>query len=446
MLNNFVEAQGDLIFFDYSHDPSRTSVDAYTNTLTESAETIANGQPEAFFANSGLSEVLTESSGVGTDGASAGTAASEAEVLASFSLEAGEMFSFGFLGNASLEALEIENPDAEYNDASLNMGVFLVDTSDSNNIQVLDYAVWGGDLITSEQIGGLEVIFSDNFTLNDEIAASDIDGNNEVDFISYSADGTYERTFEDDTDLTLLKTNETAVQWMRDPLLIDNPDSDFTNGTIEDDRWFGSGDNDSFYASFGTDRLYSHSGDDYLLAGAGDDALYGGNGNDRLFGEAGNDLLQGSNDDDELFGGAGDDTLSGSNGSDRLVGGFGNDTLMGGLGSDEFIYDTSTAFNPDQVGLDIITDFEVNTDQIMLSLDTFTNLTATVDNLITPNEFEIVDNDTLAAVSEAGITYSRTTGNLFYNQNGSEEGLGEGAHFITLQNSPILSPTDIMLA
>lgn len=462
MLNNFVDALGDIIFFDYSHEPSRTSVDAFADTLAETDETIAEAEAEAFFANSGLSELISQSTGASTEGAFAGSAASETQIVASFSVEAGDIFSFDFSGDLFLEAKEIENPDAEYNEAQLNLGFLLLDTSDINHIKLLDYATFGADLITSEQIGNLDVHFSDHFTLNDDATLKDVDGNNEIDFISSAPLGTYERTFDKDTDLTLLKVNETAVAWLGDTLL-GNLGLDFTYGTLWDDLWFGSQQNDSYYGSLGDDRLFSQNGDDIILAGLGDDTIYAGNGDDRLEGGSGNDILSASNGDDELLGGSGDDILKASNGDDRLAGGLGDDILRasngndellggsgddiltGGFGIDEFIYETSEAFNSDQVGVDLITDLTVNTDQLILSQNTFTSLSATLDNLIDPNEFEVVTNDNLAAISKALITYSRGTGNLFYNQNGSEEGWGEGEHFATLQNIPTLSATDIRL-
>ena len=98
MLNNFVEALSDIIFFEYSHEPSGISVDVSANTLVQSAETLAESYAEAFFSNSGLSEIFSESSGIGTEGAFQGSAASEAQIVAGFSVEAEETFHFNFFG------------------------------------------------------------------------------------------------------------------------------------------------------------------------------------------------------------------------------------------------------------------------------------------------------------------------------------------------------------
>ncbi len=462
MLNTYVDALGDIIFSNYSHVPFGTSVDADALTVVESAETIADAEAEAFFQGWDLSGLYTETSGIGSEGAFEGSATSETQVIASFSVAAGETFSFDFLTDLLVEAKEIDNPDAEYTQALLNIGFLVLDTSDPNNIQLLDYGDIWAYLISSEQIGGLEVDFSNNFILEDYGDFIDIDGDNGDDLISSTNLGTYQRTFDNDTNLTLFKVNYSAVEWLGDSF-IGNLGPDFIYGTIRDDRWLGTGQDDKFYASFGNDRLFGRNGNDLFLAGngndtvnggsgddtvnggSGDDSLNGSNGDDLIKGDAGDDTLNGSNGDDQLFGGAGNDRLSGSNGNDLLKGGSGNDTLTGGFGTDQFLYKTSEPFNSAQIGVDLITDLEVNRDQIVLSQRTFTALTLTIDGSINPDEFEVVANDDFAAVSEAFITYSSSTGNLFYNQNGSDTGLGQGAQFATLQNIPNLTATNFLI-
>lgn len=53
--------------------------------------------------------------------------------------------------------------------------------------------------------------------------------------------------------------------------------------------------------------------------------------------------------------------------------------------------------------------------------------------------------DAVAAASSALIVYSRATGNLFYNQNGTAAGLGTGGHFATLSGLPTLTASDILI-
>lgn len=444
MVNNSVDTLGDVIFSNYSHDPLKTWTDTEAITLVESGETIASAKAEAFFYESDLSGLFTESSGVGIEGVFEGSATSEAQIIAGFSVEAGETFSFDFLADLLLEAKEIDNPDAEYNQAHLNIGFLLLDTSDINNLKVLDYADIWGNLISSEQIGEFEVEFSSNFTLDANNQSIDINGNNDIDYIINTTTGTYQRTFSNDTNLTLLKVNQSNVQWLGDSL-IGNLGLDFVYGTIRDDRWFGTKQDDKFYASLGDDLLFSGNGNDTIIAGYGSDTVYGGNGDDLLVDGQGNDNLSGSNGNDLLKGGAGNDTLSGSNGNDLLKGDRGNDTLIGGFGADRFLYKTSRRFTPAQIGVDTIIDLEVNIDKIVLKQETFSALTPTANSSINADEFEVVNNDELAAISQAFITYSSSTGNLFYNQNGLEDGLGQGSQFATLQNTPTLTATEFLI-
>ena len=53
-------------------------------------------------------------------------------------------------------------------------------------------------------------------------------------------------------------------------------------------------------------------------------------------------------------------------------------------------------------------------------------------------DFAVVSRDALVASSQALIVYSSGSGNLFYNQNGSDVGLGSGGHFAKLNNAPDL--------
>ena len=462
MVDNYVNVLGDVIFSNYSHAPEGIGTDTDTIAIVESGATIADAEAEAFFYDSELSGFFTESSGASEESAFEGSANSDAQVIANFTVEAGETFSFDFSEDVLLETQEIDNPDAEYNQAQLTIGFFLLDTSDLDNIEVLDYADLWAYLVSSEQISDLEVYFSDNFTLSDGYQTIDIDGDNELDFISSTTIGTYQHTFDQDTNLTLLKVSQSDVQWLGDSG-IGNLDSDFVYGTLWEDNWFGTQADDSYYASLGDDLMFAKNGNDLLIAGYGDDTLLGGNDDDTLRGEHGNDSLSGSNGDDLLEGGAGDDLLDGSNGDDLLRGGIGNDsidgsngddtlfggrgndTLTGGFGADRFYYQTFAAFQSIQIGEDVITDLEVNEDKILLSQTTFTALTGNIGDPINTAEFEVVANDELAAVSSAFITYSSGTGNLFYNQNGLNNGLGQGGQFATLENIPIISAADFII-
>ncbi|AMV13400.1 Leukotoxin [Legionella pneumophila] len=82
----------------------------------------------------------------------------------------------------------------------------------------------------------------------------------------------------------------------------------------------------------------------------GHDTISGGQGNDRIYGQEGNDIIDG---------GAGNDVI---------VGGTGNDTLTGGSGADQFVFFRGHGSNnAGTAPTDIITDFEVNIDKIVIN-------------------------------------------------------------------------------
>lgn len=113
---------------------------------------------------------------------------------------------------------------------------------------------------------------------------------------------------------------------------------------------FAGNGNDVTNGTGGEDRLDGGNGNDAVYGLDGHDWLTGGNGNDVLFGGAGQDLLYGENGNDVLDGGAGNDLLAGGNG---------NDTMTGGAGADQFLFGKGG-------GNDIITDYQVGIDQLVL--------------------------------------------------------------------------------
>ncbi len=87
--------------------------------------------------------------------------------------------------------------------------------------------------------------------------------------------------------------------------------------------------------------------------------VFGSDFADSITGDEFGNVLNGQAGDDNLFGGAGDDRLIGGAGADFLFGGFGNDTATGGTGGDLFGFSIGS-------GRDVITDFELGIDQILL--------------------------------------------------------------------------------
>jgi len=182
----------------------------------------------------------------------------------------------------------------------------------------------------------------------------------------------------------------------------------FKFGTRGNDTIVGSHGNDIIFSLDGNDKIYAGGGHDAIAAGSGNDMVYGGNGNDRVYGQQG---------DDWLWGDAGNDFVFGGVGNDRLEGGTGNDMLMGGDGADRFV------FNPNRAGegRDVIADFALGTDKIVLS--TAAVLASTPGLLALsgdPNAFETTDLDAsdlwgLTASSDGDILVTHPNGTIELN-------------------------------
>ncbi len=223
--------------------------------------------------------------------------------------------------------------------------------------------------------------------------------------------------------------------------------ADRLEGTGGKDNIRGLGGDDTILGGAGDDRLYGNNGNDYLAGSFGRDRLYGNSGNDTIFGEQDDDLVAGGNGNDRLWGNDGNDTLLGGNGSDRLVGNAGNDLLVGGGGSDLFVLESFRAFQAPDFGLDTIDDFQSGRDKIQLGGAGFAALQSVFGNGFSQaTEFAAVADDNVVACSAAAIVYSKGSGKLFYNANGSADGLGDGAAIGQITGKPDITANDFILA
>ncbi len=213
------------------------------------------------------------------------------------------------------------------------------------------------------------------------------------------------------------------------------------NGVVIEGARGGSG-SDTIIGNAVGNLLLGGAGDDTVRGNGGADTLRGGEGRDWLGGGAGHDSLLGGLDADTLIGGAGNDFLEGGPGADVLRGGAGNDTLVGGGGLDRLIggdgADTFRIIGP-RSGRDRIEDFSSGVDVIEV-------LAATFDGL-TPGELaaERFAANAGGAATEAfsQLCYDTTTGQLFWDANGTEAG---GRTLIAvLSNAPVLTASDIMV-
>jgi Ca2+-binding RTX toxin-like protein len=153
-------------------------------------------------------------------------------------------------------------------------------------------------------------------------------------------------------------------------------------GDAGNDFMSGGPDNDTYYVESAGDVVAEsqNEGVDTVNAGvsftlpvqvenltlSGSDPLNGiGNGHRNVIaGNAGNNVLRGEGDND---------TLNGQAGADDLHGGIGTDTLTGGSGTDDFVFDTTITKIRN---VDLITDFSVADDTILLDDAVFSTLPA----------------------------------------------------------------------
>ena len=167
----------------------------------------------------------------------------------------------------------------------------------------------------------------------------------------------------------------------------------------------------------------------------------GGTGNDganALLGNAAANTLDGQGGNDALNGGTGNDTLSGGSGNDTLAGGLGIDALNGGTGTDTFVFNTA----PGAANLDTIVDFSAADDMIHLSKSVFTGLGTPAFALPT-DAFHSGAGVTTAADATDRIVYNTTTGDLYYDRDGT--GGAAAVKFAILAGAPAITEADFFV-
>ncbi len=261
--------------------------------------------------------------------------------------------------------------------------------------------------------------------------------------------------------------------------------NDRLHGETGDDYLEGGAGNDTYYinsrkdvvqedANQGIDTVFS-SADSYQLSanvenlrldgsrhyslgdfdGSGnslDNKIYGTGGDNRLEGKAGNDYLYGGisiwgfSGSDTLLGGSGNDTLVGGHwGNDHLNGGEGNDILTGDFGADtaadEFYF-----YSPYPVyiyyigdGIDTITDFQPNVDEIQVGHG-YRGAGGLPLGQLSADAFTL---GASAADASDRFIYNQSTGALFFDPDGI--GGRSQIQFATLSNKAALNHSDIVV-
>jgi Ca2+-binding RTX toxin-like protein len=178
-----------------------------------------------------------------------------------------------------------------------------------------------------------------------------------------------------------------------------------------------------------------------IVGNAAGNVIDGLDGQDNINGMAGNDTLNGGAANDILTGGLGNDIITGGTGSDEMNGGAGNDQYKGdaGDGADKFIFDTALSAT---TNVDTIQSFVAGQDEIRLDKTIFTALgDAGID--LTPAMFRSGAGVNAAADADDRIIYNTTTGDLYYDSNGSAA--GGMTKFAVIENKPPLSASDFFL-
>ena len=211
----------------------------------------------------------------------------------------------------------------------------------------------------------------------------------------------------------------------------------------------------------GIDALYGLGGDDVLNGGGSADYMVGGTGNDIYVVDSGDVIVEAAGEGFDtayasasytLAAGVSIELLSvsdfaattainltgnelgqqliGNAGANILDGGDGADTLFGGGGADTFAFTTTLgAGNVDAIG-----DFQTGVDKIALDHAIFDGLAT---GSVPSGVFHV---GTAATDEDQRIIYDQTTGNLYYDQDGS--GGGAAILFATLSGHPTLTASD----
>ncbi len=227
------------------------------------------------------------------------------------------------------------------------------------------------------------------------------------------------------------------------------------------------GGDDHILGLGGSDTLFGGIGNDYLDGGDGSDNLFGGLGNDIYIVDnagdivkesraQGQDLVQSSIDytlpeNVEGLSLTGVNNLRGTgnalnnsikgNASNNIMDGLGGVDILTGLGgADIFKFSTKPTFLA--ATADQITDFNPAEDWITISKEAFGLA------INTEVSFKSVGNTNALGNALAGaeaFIYDSSSGNLYWNQNGIQNGAGRGGVFAILTNQAVLTAGNLNL-
>lgn len=219
----------------------------------------------------------------------------------------------------------------------------------------------------------------------------------------------------------------------------------------------GNALNNRLAGNAATNVIDGGSGADVMEGGAGDDILIVDNAGDGVSGGSGTDTVQTAisfslgADVENLTAAAGIATLLltgnafgnsiiGNGGANRISGGLGNDQLSGGKGKDVFLFDTKPHKSANR---DKILDFSVKDDSVWLENKVFKKL-GTKGSEKKPaklaKDFFALDK---AKDANDHLIYSKKTGKLFYDADGS--GKGKAVEIATISKKLAMTHKDFFV-
>ena len=315
---------------------------------------------------------------------------------------------------ANLESLDASGTTSG---TKLNLtGNALANTLTGNDVANVLSGGLGADTLIGG--GGADSYVVDN--IGDAVIEDLNEGTDLVKVATATANGTYVLTanVENGTLTNTVAFNLTGNDL--DNILVGNAASNILDGGLGADTMNGGGGNDTYIVDDADNDITDTSGIDtvkasitYALGSTLENLTLTGSEEINGTGNALANVLTGNDGANELIGLAGDDTLKGMSGDDGLSGGLGKDTLWGGDGDDIFVF--SAVLNA-TTNVDKIMDFTLGADQIALDEAIFAALF--VDSF-DASDIRSGAGFTTAATADQHLIYNSTTGNLYYDADGS---------------------------
>ncbi|HAX74877.1 MAG TPA: hypothetical protein DCY88_03345, partial [Cyanobacteria bacterium UBA11372] len=197
----------------FSHSPTATSTKAegYVSTNAAPGSSIVDyaSAYAVFNRQNPLAYNTTLSLGIGQGNNYLGTSDSKAKVVGNFLVGTNDYFKFNFAGDLNLKT-SIDTFFTESAKAAGNIYFLVLDTTNSQNIGVLDYFLLSGNLST---LGGPDYLFAqktNRVQLNSFSQQKDFIGNQEL--ASGSVTGSYRRYFNKPTNLTVVEVKENSTK------------------------------------------------------------------------------------------------------------------------------------------------------------------------------------------------------------------------------------------